>query len=385
MANKIKILHLIHDDKFFDAVFELFNLVGCHNKFVILSKPYLLKYIKKVQYVDFIPIGSDEYNEIFKNQIDIVIVHFLHSYYKETIIRFKEQNNAKLYWSSWGGDFYDLINFPLYQSKTQDINSKFELLKKADTSNHIIFIKKISSFTKSLFVKEHTLLDAINCFDYCSTVLPNEFELLKRYSWFRAKQVLFNYPFPEDFDFEKKNVISGNSIIVGNSYTWTNNHAEVFDSLKRLSLGNRKIIVPLSYGLDYKTYPWLLNLGVSYFGENFIPITEFMSLSEYNKLLSSCSISVFNTERQQALGNIVLLLYQGAKVFLSENSPTYQYFKNNGVFVFSVQSDLNDLNINTTLTSHEIEINRQFLKREWSYESIQTKVKNAIQTILLCN
>lgn len=54
--------------------------------------------------------------------------------------------------------------------------------------------------------------------------------------------------------------------------------------------------------------------GINLFGDNFILLTEFLSPEEYAKILANVDVAIFAHRRQQALGNILALIYIGKKV-----------------------------------------------------------------------
>ena len=78
----------------------------------------------------------------------------------------------------------------------------------------------------------------------------------------------------------------GDSILIGNSATFSNNHLDVFDIIKNTT---SKIVVPLSYGAyDYQDYKKrIIFEGNKIFKDNFLPIESFLTIKKYNKLLMS--------------------------------------------------------------------------------------------------
>ena len=69
----------------------------------------------------------------------------------------------------------------------------------------------------------------------------------------------------------------------------------------------------------------VLQSGRLLLGENFSPLLDFMPLDEYNRLQSDVSVALFGNWRQEAIGNIIVALYLGAKVFLSHVNPVYEW------------------------------------------------------------
>ena len=114
--------------------------------------------------------------------------------------------------------------------------------------------------------------------------------------------------------------------------------------------------------------------------KNFKPLTEFMSINEYHKIISSCSIVIMNHIRQQALGNIISMMYFGAKVFLNKKNPIYSFFLSQGAVIFSIDM-INDESISRKLTKKEIEINRNILNQYWSREVMLEKTKKLINIV----
>ena len=90
--------------------------------------------------------------------------------------------------------------------------------------------------------------------------------------------------------------------------------------------------------------------------------------------MNSISIAIYNIERQSAIGNIKMNLWNGAKVFLPEKSMNLKYFKELGVHVFSIEKDLNQQNLDKVLTWEQIIENRRILLKVSSYERIKEKI-----------
>ena len=117
------------------------------------------------------------------------------------------------------------------------------------------------------------------------------------------------------------------AIQIGNSATLTNNHIMIMEILKKYKNENIRIFVPLSYG-DKKYADKVINAGRALFGEKFVPITEYMEQNVYYRFLNQMDIGIFGMSRQQALGNINLMMLLGKKVFLKNKSILEHYYKN---------------------------------------------------------
>ena len=161
--------------------------------------------------------------------------------------------------------------------------------------------------------------------------------------------------------------VNGGDVLIGNSATPSNNHFEVLELLSADWLVGRKVFAPLSYG-DPSYGGVVCDYGNSWLGNVFHPMVDFLSVDEYLKILKSCSYVIMNHVRQQALGNIVIMLYLGAKVFLNPKSPVYKEYKQRGIYLYSVD-DISKDALSVPLSKFEAEFNRQVVLKEWGREA----------------
>ena len=101
----------------------------------------------------------------------------------------------------------------------------------------------------------------------------------------------------------------------------------------------------------------------------------FMPFEEYNSIIKSCSIAIFAHERQQALGNILMCLWNGCKVFLSKNSIVYKYLKSLGTVIYSIQDDLTRDFVASKMYECDIYKNRGIITVNYSSKSINSKIE----------
>jgi len=181
-----------------------------------------------------------------------------------------------------------------------------------------------------------------------------------------SRMVRFSY-YPLDFVVNNDEIrANGPNILLGNSASITNNHLEALDALKKINLGNRKVITPLSYGS-----PQYADVVESYGKKNlngsFRAVRDFMPLEQYTELISSCGFVFMNHYRSEAMGNIITSLYLGAKVFLNETDP-YNFFKNMGCHIYLVKKELarDGTSPFTPLNSEQVEHNRNILRSKLS-------------------
>lgn len=336
----IVVLHVFTDDKFFDSVSEFWDtLDGVENLYYFYSskKKYVFKYIRKT---DKIVLFSDykKYVENFSDEkIDVVYFQSMPpSFYK--YFRYIS-DDKKVVWWCFGYELYDsfawrkpLLKISLYRPLTKKYLRKNILLK---FLHEVIQILKYPIY----FFYRNRIIRRI---DYFSPVLPIEYRLLKSAnSFFTASPFMlaggWGYKKIENFH-SKQNL--GN-ILIGNSLTYTNNHLDVLEQIKKCELNDeQKIILPINYGNATNKYKKYLMQFVGN-DDSYIWLEEMLPREQYFNILESVTHAVFGVMRQQAIGNIRWCLYNGIKVYLYADSLVYCQLKEQGYYVYSIEEDLN--------------------------------------------
>lgn len=370
----LKITHIIPDDKFPNMAHKTFESVyPGKNEFVIFTNKEQLIYSKSIN-----PKKIKRINLFFKLLIrkyivgDIVVFHSINNDSLKIIEALPK--SKKIIWIGWGFDYYDLINKKLLKEKTLQL--------KNNNIKENILVHHIKKFIKR-FVggrdRKERLIGRINIF---SPVIYEDFELLvNSLPNLKLKYMSWNYGTLEDDHirgFEDKS-INGNNILLGNSATYTNNHLDAFLNIKKININGRKIITPLSYG-DKNYREIIASEGHKNFGNNFHPLMNFMDVDEYIALLQSCSIVIMNHLRQQALGNIIISLYMGAKVFLDKDNPVYLFFRKRNAYIYLLD-DL-DVESKTLLKKEQIDYNRKVIREYWERDVIHKKTQEIIEMAL---
>ncbi|MEP3560740.1 MAG: TDP-N-acetylfucosamine:lipid II N-acetylfucosaminyltransferase [Marinobacter sp.] len=122
----------------------------------------------------------------------------------------------------------------------------------------------------------------------------------------------------------------GWNILVGNSADPSNNHIEALERLLPFKDQAIKIYVPLSYG-DQNHAQKVISQGKQWFGDKFVPMTDFMPFEQYLEFLISLDIAIFNHRRQQAMGNTITLLGMGKTVFMRSDVSHWRFLKGLGI------------------------------------------------------
>ena len=139
--------------------------------------------------------------------------------------------------------------------------------------------------------------------------------------------------------------------------------------------GDAKIFVPLSYGPNEVYKEEVIKRGTTLFGNSFVPLLDFMERTVYIDILASCTTGVFYHYRQQAMGNIIAMLYIGARVYLSNKNPAYQFFVKNGITVFDFDKDY-EVFKNTKLEINIVKKNRKMLSDMFSEQKVLEDIRN---------
>lgn len=370
--NSLKIAHLAVDEKFIDHAIKAFEseAPGSNDLYVLSKAP--LKLVKsKAEIVSrFQAISGALATKL--SEYDLIIIHSLNPAWFRTIKNIPI--GKTLVWLGWGYDYYDIIKKSKEDLLLPLTQSALKHTKKRSTAR-----KAKEKIIKLIRPTKESIIERIEIF---APVLPIEYELVQNGSVAQKfpQQAIWNYGNLEDdmvkgFLNEKS---EGDSILVGNSASAENNHIDAFSLLSKMRVTERKIYSPLSYG-DPEYRQLILNEGEKHFEKKFVPLIDFMLISEYVKTLKACGFVVMNHLRQQAVGNIVIMLYLGAKVFLRAECPTFAFLKMQGAVIFTVQElEKTPSLIDQRLDQESMAINKRIVEANWSRDASKKKTRNLL-------
>jgi len=367
-------LHIIPDSVFTDFVINKLNQLDYGNHKFILFMGAVDDKPKHTRYKLDIVSPNEIKSQVFitsLEQYDFIVIHSLVALALKKLV-ISSSVNIKFVWLGWGGDYYDMItpHKQLFDRKTFNLMNKLYSFK-----------QKLKMLIKTLIRYDIKAIELYKKVEYFSSIVYDEYEMIEKHTFpLHTKYIPFSYGQLEN-DLLKgiENLhIHDTNILLGNSASYTNNHIEIIDTLKTLNLGNRKIITPLSYG-DTKYSNYIMNYGQKHLGSNFKPLVDFLDKEKYNTLLTSCSICIINTRRQQAVGNIITMLYFGSKLFLNEENILYSFFKNSGAVIFSIQEISKEFS--SPLKEREIKMNRKVLHKHWGEDAVNKKYLEFIKTV----
>ena len=222
--------------------------------------------------------------------------------------------------------------------------------------------------------------------DYCLTAQQEEFLFASNYILSdRIKHIWYTY-----YSIEKTVGVLIDKQCFGNKLWFCHNatvESNALDALYRFiffkkfrnRIRNVSVIMPLSYG-----NPWIKNLMMKFcpwiFRHDFMPLTSFMKREEYNALMLSCSAMILPSYRPAGQGNIITALWLGMRVYLSEKSISYVYFKRIGVSIYSFESDFPKFGC-TRISDEEMKENRLVLYKTFGQDSIDKAVASVVSAL----
>lgn len=328
----IEINNRINNDSIYIVLYgELKHL----NKKDVVSIPLLNEYSLRKHPFLFIK----NFYKLLKciNKAERVYFHYLLDLHLVLVLFFLR--NKKTFWLVWGADLYDRIKYELYDLNTLKLFQNSEKKYKKRIIRHKI--------------KEIIVSKAIKKISYIGTIIDGDYKLISdnfgvsnnRIDFFYANPLKFDYYIPSTYS--SKKIIN---ILLGNSGDPTNNHIIILEKLKKMN--NIKIYCPLSYGNpDY--IKKIIDYGKLNLGDSFIPITEFLSENEYLKILDTIDVAIMNHYRQQALGNIFVLLALGKVVYINSKSTIYDFFIKKGIVIHDTNELLNETFIDFSFLEEE--------------------------------
>lgn len=258
------------------------------------------------------------------------------------LLFFQPWLSKKSYWAVWGADLY-------WNEYRKD--NVYEMMRRS-------VIKKIYGIVTHIY---------------------GDYKLAKKWYGCKAKYYqcfLYLSNVFKEYDESTKIDTDKICIQIGNSADPTNNHIEILDKLKKFSHKDIEIICPLSYGNEsYREK--VISYGKDIFGDKFIPITEFLSFDKYIQILSKVSIAIFNHRRQQAVGNIISLIGMGKKVYIRDSITTWDFAKQYGLKVYSIENEFDSLL--EKMDVQVVEDNKNLIRKNFS----KSKLKEGWKKVFL--
>lgn len=382
----MKLIHLALDEKFINSAYWLFEKSYPNSNYFFITIPEdqkELEYVDLEENIFIIKSKKEKLNLINSvSNYDLIVFHGMfpqNSYY---LNRIKKRPNLKILWIFFGGEIHDN---PLTKFKVPYGNETLKLIHPNVFRRLIHKVNKLllPYYINFISAEFNSILTAVKKVDYLGVIMKEEYDLLIKREIIKLNSNWFNFSYyPIEFIFKgmKDSFVNGNNIMIGNSATPSNNHAEVLIKLKEIGIQSQKIFIPLSYG--DKIYANKVKRFANFnFKDQVFYLDNFLPLHDYNKIVQNCGFVIMNHSRQQAVGNIFSSLWLGAKLFMKEESTVFKYLKRINILVFSIESDMKTQEDFKLLTKREIESNRNILLNEIGEKKLHKDLKFQLEAI----
>lgn len=329
------------------------NFDESNNTFFVLKNKasstnyYYEEYTNVKYYTNILQFIARNYFEIFKakkiivHQLNIPLIMLFWLVFYPIVFK-------KLVWVIWGGDLYGF-----YEQRTH--------LK-----------EKLIEFVRNIFIRK---------IRYIASYIKGDFELSKIIYHTNAKYYKVAYPYTINenvlsIENKEKDESLPLNILVGNSADPSNNHIEILNQLSKFKLDNIRLYIPLSYGGDKKYINDIISHANSIFGDKVEFLTGFLKFDDYIKQMNQMDICIFNHNRQQGLGNLILMICLRKKMYIPATTTPYKFYIDSGIDIFDTHS-ISKLSFNefkdTSMIDFEKNRNKLFtdldernLVKEWS-------------------
>ncbi len=367
-----KFIEIIHSN--FDFKKHLFIIIRQRNKEQFISTDQFQNIViynvpsNIIKRLFFIEIYlKRKIRKILRNT-ELIFIHFLK--FEFCLIFFRSHLKAKLFWIIWGADLYNTIPFKLYDPYTSNLLKEMNnIIRK---SFEFIYFFLYGKIQKKVIKKLDLIISAYR----------GDLILLYKYFDFKGMDYLeFNYPNPVDFEKIDDNLSNSNDeitnskknkkklILIGNSGHPTNNHLDLMIRLSKINEKDFRIVCPLSYGPP-KYIREIIKKGKNLFGKDFIPLTRFLPPKKYYKILKKIDIAIMYHNRQQALGNINILLYLKKPICMKKTSIFFDLVRKKASIFPSKK--IEQIILNDEMLDEEIFVYNKKLAKE--YLSVETSI-----------
>lgn len=379
MKETNKLVHLIIDHQVIERSLEIFeSLYPDDNEIIIFEKKDSYKHLHK--YAGCQRVNDSNLEEFVKSydfsDVKYVISHYMNFWMAEFIL--KVPQHVHCCWEIYGYDLYNQFLEPqglkIYHTNPYKFQ-KYSLFRSyfPNIFNYLLRVRGVKYVTKG---DNKQLFDNIsNRIDSVGVCTTGDLRLLEKYSGKRYPYFLFcNYSLKEVFgDLWDSKFADGNKIMVGNSASFSNNHLYVLKFLKNVSFSS-DIVLTLSYGGNSRYKDTIIKAYNKAFPNRINTLLNYIPLHEYNKSFLGYNSMIMSAWRQESIGTIMLAFYLGIRVYMSEKSPLYNSWKEEGFKIFSLESkDIE--HISKPLAMEDKIHNRDLLLKTYNEQNIINNVR----------
>ena len=365
------ILHLVTDEQFTDYAIQQFSDPEMDSEFVLFPSNHENWSVKLIDRCTIIQRFSPEFYDLLNRlgQYSGIVLHGMFWGGWQSLVLRSVPSHVKVAWYFWGGDIYSRHGL------------EYEFL--APITRTLFKLREYNK-RKDVDTSWELPIELYKRVDYCLTGEQEEYEFAKKYTGSNFEHLWYTcYSIEETIGPLIDCRCQGNNIWIGNSAAVENNHFDVLWDLWKNGLlckfKGEKVIMPLSYG-----EPWVRNLikriGKMIFGKRMQALETYIPRNEYNALMLSCSTMIIGYWEPAAQGNIITALWLGMRVYLSEKSIAYNFFKRIGAQIYSIESDLKKYQF-TPLSDEVRAENRKVLTKWFSKQHVMEAVQNVVHAL----
>lgn len=363
------VLHIAADDKFTEYTISQFSAPEMMSRIVVI--PYDGNHpIKHPELVDIIEYRSQEFKALLKTlgSYSGIVLHGMFWPFCEDIIK-AAPKHVKIAWFFWGGEIY---------SRNEVKLSLIAPITK--------LLYRLHGLRKSQIIPNAWQLpmELYQRIDYCLTDEQEEYEFAKAYVHNSMDYIWYScYSIEETIGSLKNERVHGNNVLFCNSAAIENNMFDAALWMRRRAyrkhLKGRKVIMPMGYGNAW-IKNLMLKLGPKCF-DQFEPLMNFIPREEYNAMMLGCSTLILPYYTPAGQGNIITAMWLGMRVYISEKSIAYQFYKRIGAKIYSLESDFEQYGC-AAVSDEELTHNRKVLTEMFGREHVMSGVKDVIDKLL---
>jgi dTDP-N-acetylfucosamine:lipid II N-acetylfucosaminyltransferase len=355
---KTKIIHIHSDLKFlFDS--QRFVNNNFENIIIVIGdkKKYKDQYNGTVLFFNFSARNIRTIISYCKTA-DMVVLYDLN--FSKAYIANRLPNSIKVVWRFFGLELYGKMPEVVFSEQTirasKEISVKYDYLFFRNLLGRAFNKIRFGTNSKTEFKKA-----AFNRVDYFHGLSEKEYDFLKEF-WPQLPPFL-----QKDYSNLKGNNESNreinyyhksenNLIILGNNRSAYNNHLDLLDLIKDSNSKNKyKFLMFFNYGRNNYYADLVRNKANKI--EEIEVLEDFLEIEKFNQIYFEASALVINGYRQMAMGNIFTAIKNKTKIYLSTNNVIFNWLKEEGFSVFSIEEFVIDLD-NNNIALKEFEILR---------------------------
>lgn len=380
----MKILHLINDHQVIERTLGVYEgLFPNQNEILIFSETNKYKHLKK--YSSFTRVTSNNLRKVAKEYNFGGITHIIAHYMTMEKIDFIKFIPSQIHvcWEVYGYDLYNqflepngfrISDTPRYKY----YKYSFARIYFPTLFNMALYFKGYRYVFKWQKNRQfHYISNRIDSIQFCCSY---DAKFIEEFSHRQISSYeVFNYSLSEVLgDLRDSPFTVGNNILLGNSASFSNNHLYVLRFLKRIGLDSEiNLIMPLSYGGTVRYRNDVENQYNEVFPGRVRILKKYIPLHEYNKMFLDVNSCIMAAWRQESIGTIIMCLYLGIKVFMSNRNPLFKWLVECKFKVFELELATRD-SLETPLDDNIRQYNRKLVLERYNEDQV---AKNLIKHI----